>query len=198
MIDFGADLKIAAATAVLLDFGGVLRPATGAALQKVERLGSRYRIDVTLPVTQTREGREIISDLIAAKREGGRIFFPLQYEDQGYPGDPVVNGANQTGLTLALRGLTPHHAVKKGYWLSIEDADGQHYLHNVRAHAVASSTGLITLGIEPMLRVPFANGAKVHLARPQVEGLIDGDSQSWSYALGGLVDSISFSIEEAA
>ncbi|QUT07910.1 hypothetical protein KFK14_11275 [Sphingobium phenoxybenzoativorans] len=197
MISFPRDLEISDAVPSIIDFGGVLRPATGAELQKINRQGSRFKIAVQLPVATSADAREIVSDLIDAKLEGGRIYYPLQYENQGYPGQPVVDGAEQSGKTLRIRGLTPNYAVKKGYWLSLEDASGQHYLYNVRAHGIATSDGRLTIPISPMHRKPLPDGARVHIADPQVEGLIDGDEQSWHLALAGLVDSISFTIEEA-
>src|SRR3546814_1909417 len=65
--------------------------------------------------------RIFIARLLKAKREGLRIPYPLIDVPQGAPGSPVVDGADQSGTTINLRGLTPGYAAKEGYWLSIEE-----------------------------------------------------------------------------
>ena len=50
--------------------------------------------------------------------------------------------------------------------------------------------------IYPPLRIPFADGDKVHLAKPMIEGFIDGDELSWEMSLAHH-HHISFTIEEA-
>lgn len=184
------------ATPTLIDFGGVLRPSTGAKLLRVDRAGNRFRVAMTLPVQSAEDARTIIARLIAAKTEGLRVPYPLQGIDQGAPGAPVVDGAGQSGNTINLRGLTPGYLAREGFWLSIV-RNGQHYLHVVRdPGATANADGDIVLPISPNLRVPYPDGAAVHLGRPMIEGLVEGDL-SWDLALAGLVDSIQFVIEEA-
>lgn len=182
----------------LLDFGLTLRPATGGPVVKVSRAGSRFRIEVTFPPMVPAVARVFLSRLLEAKRAGHlRIEFPLLGESQGVPGSPVVDGAGQAGTTLKLRGLTPNYRAKEGYWLSIADATGQHYLENVRGMATAGADGKMTLTVEPPLRHPFPDGAQVFLAQPMVEGFIDGGEWSWSVDVARF-SGISFTLEEAA
>ena len=140
--------------------------------------------------------RVFVSRLLAAKSEGLRIEYPLLGESQGIPGAPVIDGAAQAGMTIAVRGLTPHYACKEGFWLSIEDASGQHYLHNCRATVVAGADGRAVLPITPALRVPFADGAVIHLAKPMIEGLVDGDEWGWQIPVNRLI-ALAVTIEEA-
>lgn len=180
----------------LLDYGLTLRPSTGAAIQRVERKGSRFILTVGYPPMRPDTAAVFISRLLQGKREGLRIPFPLVRGPQGSPGLPVVDGAGQAGTTLAVRGLTPGYAVKEGYWLSIEDADGQHYLHNVSAPVMADATGDASLSISPELRAPFADGATIHLAKPMVEGFVDGN-WGWEIPVNKLT-ALEFTMEEAA
>ncbi len=180
----------------LIDFSLTQRPSTGAAVLKVHRKGSRYRAMISYPPMLPSVSRVFVSRLLKAKREGLRIPYPL-IEPQGAPGNPVVNGAGQTGTTLNIRGLTPGYAIKEGYWLSIEDANGQHYLHNAGAAVRASASGTASLPISPELRVPFADGATIHLAKPMIEGFVDGNEWSWQIPLERFI-AIEFPIEEAA
>jgi len=197
MIELPYETKFSAASVSVVDFGGVLRPATGARLQRVDRPGARFAAAMSIPISTTAEARALVADLVAAKFQGVRIYYPLQYESQGYPGNPVVDGSGQSGKTLRIRNLTANYGAKKGYFLSVVDPSGQHYFHQIGAKFIAGSDGRATFPIETALRYPFPDGCSVRLARPMIEGLI-GDDISWTLALGGLVDTINFTIEEAA
>lgn len=179
----------------LMDFGITLRPSTGAAVQRVNRKGSRFKLTVNLPPMPPEKARIVVARLLAAKNEGLRVPYPL-LDPQGSPGAPVVDGAGQTGTTLAVRGLTAGYAVKEGFWLSIVDASGQHYLHTATDAVRAAADGTATFSIAPMLRTPFADGATVNLAVPMVEGFVDGN-WGWDIPVNRLT-AVQFPLEEAA
>jgi len=181
----------------LLDFGLTLRPATGGPVLKVGRPGSRFRIEFSFPRMVPDVARRFISRLLEAKRAGHLVLpLPLLGVNQGVPGTPVVDGAGQAGTTLALRGCTPNYLIKEGYWLTIVDASGQRYLYNSRTTTSADAGGNITFGIEPPLRHPFPDGATVKLAKPEIEGFIDGGEMSWSVDVARFTG-LSVVIEEA-
>jgi hypothetical protein len=118
--------------------------------------------------------------LARAKRQGVRIYLPVRVP-QGIPGSPVVDGAGQTGSTLAVRGLVAGYAARVGFWLTILEAadDDTGYLHRMFQTSVADGTGDAVWEIEPPLRAPFADGDVIHIGNPYIEGFIDGDS--WGY-----------------
>lgn len=180
----------------LLDYGAVLRSPTGGSSLRLDRAGSRFAAEISFPPMKADTARVFVSRLLEAKSEGLRIEFPLLGVSQGSPGSPVVDGAGQAGKTLNVRGLTPGYVVKEGYWLSIVDANGQHYLHNARAVVRSSAGGLAALSITPALRVPFADGATIHLAKPMIEGLVDGNEWSWQIPVNRLI-ALAVTIEEA-
>ena len=181
----------------LIDYGVTLRPSTGGAVQKVSRAGSRYRVELTFPPMLPDDARVFISRLIEAKRTGLiAVRFPLLGINQGAPGSPVVDGAGQAGTSLNIRNVRPGHTFFEGFWISIFDATGQMYLHNVRANAVVGGDGKATLKIDPPLRYPFANGATIEAAKPELQGFIDGGEYSWSIAAASIVG-LSVTIEEA-
>lgn len=186
------------ANPALVDFGGVQKGATGGAALRVNRNGNRFRVAMTIPVSMGLPAQRIVSRLVQGMAAGLKVEYPLQGVDQGYPGAPVVDGAGQSGALINLRGLTPHYVAEEGFWLAIHDATGQGYLHQVGAQSFADADGKIALQVQPNLRYPFADGASVELARPTIEGLVEGNEMGWSLALGGLVDNLSFTIEEAA
>lgn len=196
MIELPASPAPNGVTPRLIDYGAVLRSPTGGASLRLDRAGSRFAAEVSFPPMKADTARVFVSRLLDAKSEGLRIEFPLLDVPQGSPGAPVVDGAGQAGKTLNVRGLTPGYVAKEGYWLSIEDADGQHYLHNVRATVRAAADGTASLAITPALRVPFADGATVHLAKPMIEGLVDGNEFSWQIPVNRLI-ALAVTIEEA-
>lgn len=179
----------------LIDYGATLRSPTGGASLRIDRAGSRFAAEISFPPMKADTARVFVSRLLDAKSEGLRIEYPL-IETQGNPGSPVVDGAGQAGKTLNVRGLNAGYVAKEGYWLSIEDADGQHYLHNVRATVRADGSGEAALSITPALRVPFADGTTIHLAKPMIEGLVDGNAFSWQIPVNKLI-ALAVTIEEA-
>lgn len=181
----------------LLDYGITLRPSSGAAVQRIDRPGSRFRMEVSFPPMKADLARTFVNRLLKAKREGLRMEVPLLGVSQGSPGSPVVNGANQTGTTISLRGFNPHHAVKEGYWLTLVDAAGDYYLHQCTDPVFVDGSGTATLEIEPPIRAPIPDGATVLLGKPKVQGFIDGEV-TWGMELGNLVTGIGFALEEAA
>jgi hypothetical protein len=178
-----------------LDFGGVLRPSTGAGLLRVDRLGSRYKVKLSFPpFTDQAQGRIIVSRLIRAKRMGLRTEYPLVCPQPLQDG--VVDGAGQAGTTLRIRGLYRGTLVREGFWISVVRASGQHFLHNVAGEVEADADGRLALPLSEMLRWPFADGDQVKLVRPMIEGIVDGDEQAWSLSIEHFVG-IEFTVEEA-
>lgn len=160
----------------LLDRGFIQR---GAASLRVDRPGSKWAIKFTFPLMTVDGARGFISKIIRGKRQGLQINIPLLVK-QGIPGSPVVDGAVAGAATsIPVRGLTPNYVVKEQYWMTIVEADGTAYLHSVIDTVMADGTGAATLEIEPALRAPFADGDTIHLAKPFMQGFIDGENYGW-------------------
>lgn len=195
MLQFPDHIAPNGATPALVDRGGILR---GASALRINRLGSHYRIAMTLPPLND-DARVVVSRLIRAKREGLRVPYPLLSVDQSACGTSVVvDGAGQVGGVLRVRGLPAGVTIREGYWLSVESSGGQHYLHNHGGDVVADGNGRAGMLVgDTMLRRAFADGAKVHLVKPMIEGLIDGSEQSWGLSVDHNT-AIEFTIEEAA
>src|SRR5690606_5964570 len=100
-----------------------LRPSTGAAALRTNRAGTRYQVVLSFPPMKPDVARVFVSRFQQGQREGLRAEYPLLGLSQGPPGSPVVDGANPTGTTLPVRGLTPGYAAKEGYALTLIDAD---------------------------------------------------------------------------
>jgi len=182
------------ATPALIDKSLTQRSAGPGPTNYIPRKGSRYRVQVTMGPFYSEKARDYVADLIAGKSEGIRISYPLQWSQSGC-GALQVDGAGQGGTTLNIKGGTPGFMVRKGFFLSIEDENGQHYLHNVKSPVRIGADGKAALPIKPELRHPFLNNATVHMAKPMVEGFVDGNEWSWELAGDG-VTPIVFTIEE--
>ena len=183
-------------TPEFMDFGIVLRPATGAALGRVDRPGSRWKAEFTFPPMKPELARVFQSRIARGTSEGLRLTWPLLGALQGNPGVPVIDGSAAAGTSLPLRGLNAGYPIKEGYWLSVIDGDGVHYLHQVATGTAADSSGEATVTIAPALRAPLADGDSVLLARPVIEGLVTS-AVTWPMTPDRLIP-LSFTLEEQA
>lgn len=185
----GADLA-------LQDFGAFLTPALGGPVQRVNRMGSRFKISVSMPpLTSAKVGRQWVSRLVQGKSEGVRMPLPLLDFDPGLPGTVLVNGAGQTGSSLIVDGATPNYIFREGQPFSILTG-GKHHLYLVRTETIANGSGQATLPISPMLRRPHADNDPCHFGEPMIEGFISGDELSWNLSLEHLIG-IQFDIAES-
>lgn len=182
------------AQASMIDFGANLRGALGAATVRVDRPGNRFRAAISYPLMTPSEARVFVSRLLRAKASFVRMPWPLLGISQGSPGSPVVNGAGQAGMSIALRNLTPAYQFQEGFWLSLLGG-GRHYLHNVTSAVTANGSGLATVSIVPALRFPFPDGAAVSVAQPMIDGFVDGQGTEWAVRVDRMVQ-LGFTLEE--
>lgn len=181
----------------LIDFGGELTPGLGAEVQRLNRLGNRFAIELELPpVREEPEGRILAAKLRLAKTQGALFAFPQPGLAIGAPGNPVVDGAVTGGTSLPLRGLTPHYAIRFGQFLSIING-GRRYLYSAAAAATADASGEAIVTIDPLLRRELADGDVVELAKPMIEGLLATGDLPWGIMLAPFLE-LGFSITEAA
>jgi len=76
-------------------------------------------------------------------------------------GAPVVAGANQTGNTLIIDGLTPGTTfLERGDWIQVGSTTTQR-IYRLLSQATADSAGEASLSIWPQLRESPADGASV-------------------------------------
>lgn len=181
----------------LIDFGMVLRPSTGAAVQRINRAGSRYRVALGFPPMAPATAAEFLACWQQGKRNGLKVAYPLLGQSQSGAGAPVVDGANPTGTTLPMRGLTPGYPVRKGMPLTLVDADGNGYLHFAGSAGRADGAGDLEIELTVPIRAPLADGATIRLAKPTVEGVVV-DEIGWSLSVDRLVRGGTITIEEAA
>lgn len=178
MIDL-SDLRISEATPRLLDWGSTLTPSLGGVTQRLNRVGSRFALMVTTPACHIeRDGRRWAADMQLAKQQGGRLEFPQVDFAVGSPGTPLA-GAVAGGMTLPITGGTAHYEVRKGQFLNIVRG-GRTYLYCAAAQAILDDAGAGSVPLTCMLRTQLTGGETVELAKPVIEGWIEGDEMSWT------------------
>jgi hypothetical protein len=180
----------------LVDYGGFLSPPLGGPIQRIDRMGNKFKIAVTMPPMSGSEGRVWIARLIKGKSEGARMEYPLLDFAPGYPGTPLVNGSGQAGRFLNLKSCRPNYVYREGQFISVKTG-GRHHLIMVDGQAVVASDGTVTVPITPMIRVSHLDNDEVHVSKPMIEGYILGNEQRWRLQVGNFVN-LSFEIEEAA
>ncbi len=179
----------------LMDYGSLLVPALGGPVQRVNRLGNRFRIAVTMPPMTTKTARAWIARLTMAKSEGARMPLPLLDFNAGAPGAPLINGVGQAGSTLNIDGLTPNYVFREGQTFSILTG-GKHHLYMVAAETIASTLGVAALPLTTALRRQHLDNDPLHVAKPMIEGFVGGDEFMWSLSVEQLI-SLQFDISEA-
>jgi hypothetical protein len=171
------------ASAGLIDFGGFLTPGLGGEVQRIDRMGNRFKLAVTMPpMRSVDKGRIFVSRLIRGKTEGVLMEFPLLGFKPGSPGAPVVDGAGQSGRTLVVKDCTPNYVWREGQFFSLIHA-GRRYLHNVDEEAICNSSGEVELSISPMLRIEPDDEDVIEAGKPMIEGFVMGEEWSWSMSL---------------
>ena len=178
------------------DFGGVLTPFLGGPEQRINRVGTRFGLRVTLPPLEAGEGMPYLSRLLTGREQTVLLPWPLLDFDPGTPGAPRVNGNVSGGSILPLRGLTVGSQIKEGQFFSVIH-NGRRYIHMFTANATANISGIASVTIYPMLRTNLLDNAVVEIAAPMIEGFVSpGDEISWSIGLSNDRE-ISFSVMEA-
>lgn len=189
-------LNISADSIMPLDFGGLMSSALGGATDRLDRLGSRYMAEQnTPPMPIEPDGRKWSARLLRARKEGGIVAIHELDLNVMAPGSPVVATDTPSGRVIPISGLTPYYPIREGKWLNYV-IGGQHYLDQCVEEVVADGSGVASVTIQNLLRVPLTAGATLIFAKPVIEGWIEGD-----FAIPRSVEritSFSFSISEKA
>lgn len=178
----------------MTDYGGLLAPPLGGPVQKLNRLGNRFYLDVTLPPMTYADGMAWIAALIRAQTAGAIFPWPQPGLVIGPPGTPLVNGGSQLGTSLVMDGYLASYSVLAGQFFNIIHS-GRRYLHLFAAAGMASS-GALTATIAPMLRVSPTDNDVIDISTPKIEGFLDGNERSWTISTARHVG-LQFRITEA-
>lgn len=188
----------ASADPFLRDFGSVLTPFLGGPEQRVNRLGTRFGLRITLPPLESRQDALVVqSRLLRAREDRLLMRWPQPDFDIGTPGASRVAAAVTSGTSIPMKGFAPGYTVKEGQMLSIVHA-ARRYMHMFAADGMVQADGTLLASIWPMLRTSLSNNDLIELAPPMIEGLVSpGEELSWQISVDRF-SSFSFTISESA
>lgn len=182
---------------LLRDFGGVLTPFLGGPEQRINRVGTRFGLRVTLPPMRSADaGRIYVSRLLRGRQDRVLMRWHLLDFSPGNPGAPKVSAATSGGMSLPVKGLTAGYTVREGQFFSIVHG-GARVMHMASADGTADGSGNLTISIYPPLRVALAINDVIEMAQPMIEGLVSpGDELGWDMSINRHIG-LSFSVMEA-
>ena len=184
------------ATPRFLDFGYELRPPGAGAIQRINKLGSRYALTVEgPPIPEEPDGRLATSLLRQAKQLGASFPWPQPGLAIGAPGTPVVDGPVEAGTSIPVTGGTPHYAIRQGQFFNLIH-DGVRYLHEAAAALILDASGEGELVIFPALRVSLDDADALDFAQVRIEGLLESGDFAWSIMTEPFTGLETFTIEE--
>lgn len=164
----------------LMGWGRQTEATFGGAIQPIDRVGSRYSVDVSFGQLGEDCARELIAARLRSRTTGETVRWPWpQPVHDGLVGTPLVKGAGQTGSLLVTDGATAGAAFRALDFFSFE-TESRSWLHAVHTAGAADGSGEATLAISPMLRILPADNAALNFATPVIEGLFAGPDVEWS------------------
>lgn len=162
----------------LIDAGGLLTPPLGGDVQRLNRLGTRWAVEVQLPPLAPADAMRWAADLTLGRQNGVRWKLREIDVARSPVGAPLVAGAGQSGFSIAIDGMTPGASWQKGKFLAVTTA-GRSRLYQTAVAGAADGAGAAAIAITTPLRKAPADNDAVSFA-PSIEGLIGGDAWNWT------------------
>lgn len=156
--------------------------------------GARWAATLSYKNRKGWDSRPLLGFLVDLGGPVGRFYFPVsaKFPRQGVGGGtPVVDGANQTGRTLAIRGASANVTgwLKKDDYFHFDGSTGQRQLVKLTADASTNSSGETILHFTPPIRVSPVDGATVEIDSPAAKMRVTDDNQAMmTYSPGDLAN----------
>ena len=195
------ELPFVSAEPFFVDRGGLLEGTLGGSDQRINRIGSRWGLNVQLKPMQQQEAQKWISRLTRGLNEGIRIPFPSRTNWAGSNVTSTLNAslpAQSTVAALNLSGAAANKTIPEGTFFSIFDGT-RHYVHQIAEDVFLDASGdASNVDIWPMARKSFTTGQSVHVTKPMIEGFVRGNDgrMPWSIDVARMYG-LSFSVIEA-
>lgn len=159
-----------------------------------------WEADFALPPMRADDAEQWVSFLLALNGMEGTFLMgdPAYRSARGVAtGTPLVNGAGQTGKTLATDGWTPNITgiLKAGDYLQL-GSGGSAHLHKLTKDGNSNGSGEATFEIWPRLRVSPADNAAIIVINPVGLWRLASNESQWSIEPGRIYG-MSFSAMEA-
>lgn len=130
--------------------------------------------------------------LVDLEGQVNSFHLPIADNDQ-LPGPQavVVDGAGQSGRSLAVRGGLINQRLLRGHKITVNDQTVM-----LMSPLIFDSNGKATATFKPSLRVSPADGASVEVVRPYVPVSLTTSQIGWTVAPGGLYQTKQLVLEE--
>jgi hypothetical protein len=178
-----------------IDFGGVQESPLGGTAQRVNRLGNRWQVKVTLPPMEAVLARPWARALNKANQRGALWAIRQPGLVIGSPGAGLITGAGQAGNVLNIDGLSPGYVFRDAQFFSVIIGE-RRYVFQVDEPQRVDGTGAIALAIEPALRISPADNDSVEIGKPYLEGHL-ADFSAGAIDTAHICRGVSFTIREA-
>lgn len=145
-----------------------------------EEPGDKWQISLSWSFLTKAEGRQLRAHLLALRGHSGVTFIEdtSHSNDGSWNGVPVVNGANQYGVTLSVRGFAPSQTVAKaGDRFQLGNR-----LHELTQDVVSNGAGVATLNFQPEIITVPNDGAEIIHNRPRVRAMVKDPSKLPSFS----------------
>lgn len=147
--------------------------------------GQYWEADIKLPPMARDDAEDVLGALLSLRGKEGSFLLPAPNATPrgAGGGTPLVDGASQTGLTLAVKGgpLSTTNWLKAGDWIQLGSGSSTR-LHKVLVNADTDGAGKTTLDIWPRHRSSPADSAAVTISN--CKGLFQLSSNSFEYEIG--------------
>ncbi len=155
--------------------------------QVVSHAGQRWEAEVSMPPMSRADAEEWISFLVSLRGQLGTFTLgdPSGATARGRassaPGTPLVNGASQTGGSLAIDGCTASATgyLKAGDYIQLGSGSSA-TLHKVLQDVNTPSGGDVTVDIWPHIRTAPADNSTVVVSNAKGLFRLSQNQTSWS------------------
>lgn len=154
--------------------------------QRYVHQGDMWEMAWRLPPMKRANAEAWVAFLLSLNGKEGSFLAGPDYPGTSprgtWAGAPLVNGASQTGKTLAVDGFTAAATVKAGDWFQLSSGSSSR-LHKIMQDGTANGSGQLNLEIRPRLRESPADNAALTSSSPKGVFALDSNVVEWSIEL---------------
>lgn len=162
-----------------IDAGGWQKPITIGDATRIDLLGDKFGLNVTMPPMDEETGLKWISRL----NNGRSHEVIMEYPQYRLP--PISkfaarpNGAHVAQTTILTITNMLNATIQEGRFFSVF-AHGRYWLHQSASETITVDGNSIALPIIPRTRKIYPNNANVDFDTPKIQGILEGNVNSWT------------------
>lgn len=164
-----------------VDAGTWQKPILGGDDVRLDRLGDRFALAVSLPpmkwhtIDGVSAARVWAARLARGVSEGVTMEVPQpDFDTSGFVFDAQCGASAAQSIVVPIAsGLGQNNVFPEGMMVTLrKGATGKNYLHQLRAQAVSNAAGAANFSLWPRTRVAFGPGDTILLQTPVMDGRI--------------------------